>query len=322
MGITAADAGASARMADSVQPAGTTEHFAAFSFVDRIIDLVPGKSARGVFAIPAALDTFASCLVAEATGQLAAWVAMAHIAFRGRPVAALANETRFLADPAPGQTLELAVDIEHCDDEAVAYRGQAHAGGVKLLELVDCLGPMLPCAEFDAPEALAARFDLLCAAGAPAGRFHGIAPIRLVSGETIAGERAAATLFVPESAPFFADHFPRRPVFPATLLLDQQIRLALDLAATTAHWPAGTRVRPARMTHVKVRAFMPPGSVLELSAEMAPMSAESSPTAASAASTSAASAPTTAAANIRLAAHMDAKQVASARLEVAAKVPT
>lgn len=302
MAIAATDAGVSAGAAGEAPGAGSmhhansAEHFAAFSFVDRITEHVPGRSARGVFAIPAALDGFPSSLVAEATGQLAAWVAMAHIAFRGRPVAALANETRFLADAAPGQTLELAVDIEHCDDEAVAYRGRAHAGGAPLLELVDCLGPMLPVADFDAPEALAARFELLCGAGAPPGRFHGIAPMRFVPGTTIPGESASATLFVPEAAAFFADHFPRRPVFPATLLLDRQIRLALDLAATAPHWPGGARPRAARMTHVKVRSFMPPGAVLELSAELTPQLPDS--------------------ATIRLAARMDGKQVASARLEV------
>jgi 3-hydroxymyristoyl/3-hydroxydecanoyl-(acyl carrier protein) dehydratase len=280
----------------------SADHFAAFSFVDRITEYVPAKRACGMFAIPASLERFPSSLVAEATGQLAAWVAMKHIGFRGRPVAALANETRFLGDPRPGQTLELAVEIEHCDDEAVAYRGEARADGAPLLELVDCLGPMLPCAEFDAPEALAERFELLCNEGAAPGRFHGIIPLRFVSGETIPGEKATATLFVPASAPFFADHFPRRPVFPATLLIDQLIRLALSLASTDEHWPAGAHVRPVRMTHVKVRSFMPPGSVLELSAEMQP--APSKP-----------GVPTI----LRLVTRMDGKQVASARLEVVAE---
>jgi 3-hydroxymyristoyl/3-hydroxydecanoyl-(acyl carrier protein) dehydratase len=121
---------------------------------------------------------------------------------------------------------------------------------------------------------------------------------------------------VPDAAPFFADHFPRRPVFPATLLLDQQIRLALDLAATATHWPANARVRPSRMTHVKVRSFMPPGSVLELTAEVVPMRAEP-------ATRSVPATPATTAgaaidmATIRLTARMDGKPVASARLEVA-----
>ena len=82
------------------EPSG---HFAAFSFVDRITDFVPGKGARGVFHVPAAVAAFPACLVAEAVGQLAAWVSMEHIDYRGRPVAALAGETRFLRDVAPGR---------------------------------------------------------------------------------------------------------------------------------------------------------------------------------------------------------------------------
>src|SRR5437762_2871011 len=85
----------------------------------------------------------------QAVGQLAAWVSMAHIDFRGRPVAALATETRFHGDAIPGRTLELAVDIDDCDDDAVAYSGSASVDGKTIIELIHCLGPMLPVAEFD-----------------------------------------------------------------------------------------------------------------------------------------------------------------------------
>lgn len=239
-----------------------SDHFAAFSFVDRIIDFEEGARARGDFAVPAGIAAFPSCLVAEAVGQLAAWVAMAKVSFRGRPVAALANETRFLGEVRPGDLLELEVAIESCDDEAVAYAGWASVDGRRIIELQDCLGPMLPVEEFDAPTALAERFALLCGPGAPTGRFHGVVAPRLESGATVAGESATATLQVPLAAPFFADHFPRRPVFPATLLLDAQIGHAMQLAEPGAV--------PLRMTHVKMRAFMAPGDMLQLEARRAP----------------------------------------------------
>ena len=73
-------------------PAWMSDHFAAFSFVDRITGLEPGDArARHVRDSGATSTAFPSCLMAEAVGQLAAWVAMAHIGFRGRPVAALAQ---------------------------------------------------------------------------------------------------------------------------------------------------------------------------------------------------------------------------------------
>jgi 3-hydroxymyristoyl/3-hydroxydecanoyl-(acyl carrier protein) dehydratase len=246
------------------------DHFAAFSFVDRITGLAPGARASGTFAIPAGIAAFPPCLMAEAVGQLAAWVAMAHIEFRGRPVAALASETRFLHAARPGQTLALHVEIEDCDDDAVAYHGWADIEGVRAIELTDCLGPMLPLAEFDDPEAMAARFTLLADGGAPKGRFHGVDLPRVTRNGGVPGASAQATLHVPKTAPFFNDHFPRRPVFPATLMLDAKIDLALALANESAQWPAGASLAPVRMTHVKVRAFTPPGTQLGLGAEMRP----------------------------------------------------
>ncbi|TMG83318.1 MAG: hypothetical protein E6H78_12590 [Betaproteobacteria bacterium] len=245
------------------------DHFAAFSFVDRITALEPGVRARGTFTVPGGLGTFAACLVAEAVGQLAAWVAMDKIDFRGRPVAALATETVFHGDVAPGSRLELAVEIETCDDEAVAYGGAAYVDGVQMIELKHCLGPMLPVQEFDAPEALRERFSLLCAEGAPGGRFRGVATPLLDALEGEPGRSARAMLRVPSAAPFFADHFPRRPVFPATLLLDSQIRLALELARAAIGSPRQAVPVPQRMTNVKMRSFIAPGQSVVLGAELA-----------------------------------------------------
>ena len=56
-----------------------SDHFAAFSFVDRITEYEPGRRARGSYFIPSDIAAFPSCLVAEAVGQLAAWVAMAQL---------------------------------------------------------------------------------------------------------------------------------------------------------------------------------------------------------------------------------------------------
>jgi 3-hydroxyacyl-[acyl-carrier-protein] dehydratase len=276
-----------------------SDHFAAFSFVDRITEFEPGRRAVGRYDVPPGIAGFASCLVAEAVGQLAAWVSMEHIAFRGRPVAALATETRFHGDVAPGDTLALAVDIDSCDDDAVAYSGRAEVRGSAVIELIHCLGPMLPVAEFDAPEALAARLELIRGSGARPGAFRGVTQPRVVRQSGATGRSASATLYVPESAPFFGDHFPRRPVFPATLLLDSQISLAMDLAREATHWPAGSKPVPARMTHVKMRSFMPPGATLDMDAELAPTGADT--------------------ATIKLAARLDGKTAATARLDVVAK---
>ncbi|HSU43643.1 MAG TPA: hypothetical protein VLN42_05455 [Casimicrobiaceae bacterium] len=243
-------------------------HFAAYSFVDRIVELVPGKRARGGFAIPARIAEFPAALVAEAVGQLAAWVAMAALDFRGRPVAALATETRFLDDARPGQTLELAADIQECDGDAVAYSGSASVDGRRIIELADCLGPMLPLGDFDAPEALRERLALLRGEGAPPDRFAGIDDIPVTVTHQVPGQELAASITVPDAAPFFADHFPRRPVFPATLLLDMMMRLALD-AARGPEAP-GRSPRALRVTHVKMRSFIAPSQQLDIGVTLDP----------------------------------------------------
>lgn len=244
-------------------------HFAAYSFVDRIVAFDVATSARGTYAIPAHVEAFSAALVAEAVGQLAAWVAMDAIDFRGRPVAALATETRFLSSVAPGQTLDLAVDILACDDEAVAYNGRASVDGVPVIELVDCLGPMLPVAEFDAPDALRARLALLRGEGAAPGRFTGVDALRVDVAHHVPGTLLRATLDVPADAPFFSDHFPRRPVFPATLLLDTQMRLASALVREAGVAVYGTAPAPSRATHVKMRSFIAPSQRLALEAGLA-----------------------------------------------------
>jgi 3-hydroxymyristoyl/3-hydroxydecanoyl-(acyl carrier protein) dehydratase len=268
-------------------------HFSAFSFVDRITDLAAGARAAGEFRIPRGLAAFPACLVAEAVGQLAAWVAMAHVGFRARPVAGLAGETRFLGAAKPGERLDLEVEIERCDDEVVAYGGRARVAGVPVLELDNCLGPMLPLGEFDSPEAVAARFAVLRDGGAPGDAFGGVPAPEFRVIERQPGERVRAVLQVPTAAPFFADHFPRRPVLPGTLLLDAQIALALDLARDL---PPAAPLAPARVLDVKIRSFTAPGQALELEARLAPHARG---------------------ADASLSARSDGKQIASARLELA-----
>jgi 3-hydroxymyristoyl/3-hydroxydecanoyl-(acyl carrier protein) dehydratase len=271
------------------------ERFSAFSFVDRITELEPGVRAAGRYAIPAHLPGFPSCLVAEAIGQLAAWASMSKLGFRRRPVAGLAGETLFFRGAGPGQVLDLAIAIQACDEDAVAYGGTAHVGGETVLELRHCVGPMLPMEDFDAPEAVGGDFEVLRGPGAPAGRLRALPQPAVTVEERVPGRSVAATLHVPAAAPFFGDHFPRRPVFPGTLLLDRQIELALALARE-ASAPGGVPA-PARVTDVKMRSFIAPGQAVGMRVELQPR--------------------TDALLDARLSARIDGKTVATARAEIA-----
>src|SRR5262249_58843893 len=129
----------------------------------------------------------------------------------------------------PGQTLELEIDLEGCDDDAVAYGGCAWVDGAKVVELSQCVGPMLPLAEFDDPDAVRAQLAVLQATGAPIGRFGGIDRPEAVVTERTRGERLRADLRWPESAAVFGGHFPPPPARPGALPPDSPLAHPLEL---------------------------------------------------------------------------------------------
>ncbi len=275
------------------------DRFSAFSFVDRITALEDGRRARGRFAIPAGLPGFSTCLVAEAVGQLAAWVAMAQADFRRRPLAALSGETRIIGEAAPGEILDLGVEIERCDPDAVVFGGWARIADTPVLELGGCVGPMLALEDFDAPEAVREDFETLCGRGKPPSLFPGITAPDLSLIDRIPGRRLRAAMQVPVSAPFFGDHFPRRPVFPASLLLDAQIRLAVRLAGEAL--PPDQRLRPAHVADLKMRSFILPGHAVEIDIVMQSV--------------------TDGAAELTVAAMVDGKRVATGWMEIVSLGP-
>ena len=126
---------------------------------------------------------------------------------------------------------------------------------------------MLPVAEFDDPQAMRERLALLRTKGAAPSRFRGVDPMPVQVTGREPGVSLTAVFDVPAAAPFFGDHFPRRPVFPATLLLDTQMRLAVDLARE-APILRGAAPRTVRMTHVKMRSFIVPGQRLVIDVKL------------------------------------------------------
>ncbi len=249
-------------------------HFRAFSFVDRITSVEPGASIRGEYWIPSALTSFAPSLAAEAVGQLAAWAAMAKMDFARRPVAGLAGEIEMLHPIHPGQRLELTAELETVEEDAAAYGGAVMVDGRVVIRLRNCVGPMLAVADFDDPAALRARYEVLCNGGATPGAFGGLPafPLERTGGDP--GQRVAATLHVPTQANFFADHFPRRPVFPGTLLMNASLELAGLLATELAAPATGGAWALRGVSDVKLRAFTPPGEVLDIEARLNQFSPE------------------------------------------------
>lgn len=242
-----------------------SDHFRAFSFVDRILADDAGKRISGRYRIPADLADFPPSLVSEAIGQLAAWSAMAATGFEVRPVAGIAGRVEFPGRARPGDVLELEATLVKADLEAVGYDGLAAVGGETVVRLVDTLGPMVPMADFDDPGAVRARYERLRAAGAEPCAFGGVPEMAVERTGGTPGETAEGLLRVPAAAAFFGDHFPRRPVFPGTLLMN----LKLAFASVLVDGPDAPGLwRPSAACDVKLRSFMPPGEVLDVKAEV------------------------------------------------------
>jgi 3-hydroxymyristoyl/3-hydroxydecanoyl-(acyl carrier protein) dehydratase len=239
-----------------------------FSLVDRIFSVEPGARVRGHFAVPSSISDFPPSLVVEAVGQLAAWSAMATLEFRKRPVAGIAGSVEMLGEVGPGEHLDLAVDIDSVDAEAVSYSGQATCNGKTLVRLQNCVGPMMSVEEFDDPQSLRERFAQLCSDEGAGTAFQGIPSVGPQDVEKQSEQSITAQIQVPAAAAFFADHFPRRPVFPGTLLMHANLQLALQFLEHLPGPGQAMRWQPRTVRDVKLRTFIPPGELLQSQAKL------------------------------------------------------
>lgn len=240
-----------------------SQRFRAFSFVDRIVSVEASGRVVGQFQLAHHLDRFPQALVAEAIGQLAAWQSMAQLQFQHRPVAALAGETLYHAEARPGDLLTLQVDLESCDSDAVAYCGEARCGEQLILQLNHCSGAMLPQEQFDDPSLVAGDFETLRGPGAEPGRLQQAPRVQPSAAEQQPDGSLLSALRVPDQADFFLDHFPRNPVFPATLLMQALSEMLVGAVARAGQ--QGPRLRAMR--RVKVRSWIHPGDHVILKAE-------------------------------------------------------
>ncbi len=249
-------------------------HFSAFSFVDRIASVEPGVHIRGRYSVPTTVADFPASLVAEAVGQLAAWSAMAANGFTRRPLAGIAGRIDLLSNVQPGQVLDLEAAIDSLDDDAVAYHGTAFLDGVPVLQLTHCIGPMLAAEEFDDPIALRERFTFLSGPDAVANGFGGLPEFSVPVRQHIPGQSLIADFQVPDEAHFFLDHFPRRPVFPGSLLMHLNLDLAENLAVGIPVSAPSNVWLATRVEDVKLRSFIPPGQLLEIEARLEEVEAD------------------------------------------------
>ncbi|TNF75531.1 MAG: hydroxymyristoyl-ACP dehydratase [Acidobacteria bacterium] len=255
-----------------------------FHFVDRILQLEPGKHTLGVRHItdsdPFLLSRIegrpllAPSIIGEALGQLGAWNVMAANGFTLRPVAGIARNIRILGEAGPGDTLVLDTTIQSVDDEIVTYYSVATVQGAEVLIIEEGLGPFLPLEQFNDPGEVSQHFDRIHRPGSvadaleegPSARSAAQAESTWLELDEIlsweSGQEAAASKRVADDWPLFDDHFPRKHVLPLSMLVQGLLGLGERLLADGSSASSGIPLRPKRLRSVKMSQFVEPGQTV------------------------------------------------------------
>jgi 3-hydroxymyristoyl/3-hydroxydecanoyl-(acyl carrier protein) dehydratase len=256
-----------------------------FLFVDRILALNPGQETLGIKHVTPddaflCLDErtgkrcFIPALVGETVGQLAAWNVMVSCDFTKRPVAGIAERACVHRPVYVGETLRLETHLERLDDDSVQYHGKAHVGSECVFELDGALGPLLPMDDFIDTDVVRAQFNEIHRPGdwpelnegqpldeSPRVCSQPVAPWiqfdRVLHHET--GVSITAEKRITRAAPYFPDHFPKKPVLPMTILLECLMNLGRTFVKQAF---TDETYRVQDMRRIKMNAFLEPGDVV------------------------------------------------------------
>ncbi len=212
-------------------------------------------------------------LIGETLGQLAAWNVMLSNDFQRRPVAGVVSSARLHQSAFVGETLFLESFIDELDDTAVQYHSVARVNDDIVFSIEGALGPLLPMGDFIDSDVVRRQFSEIYRPGdslvcSRSQRDENLSPrmtavITPLLFDSILtsepGVRLSAEKRITRAAPYFADHFPNKPVLPMTVLLECKINLAREFVAQ-AQFSTPYHVQALRK--IKMNVFVHPGDVL------------------------------------------------------------
>lgn len=261
-----------------------------FLLVDRITDFQSGKLVKGLKHISASepylsyspetkQTIFLPALLGEAVGQMTAWAVMDAFDFQVRPIAGIVSQVNIFGEAKVGDILEMSAEIHALDDQAVEYSGQAKVSGQTIFEIERAIGPMINMAEVNERAEVLQQFAMISSdlASSNIEDYQSAEPwdlfpdLALNTGINPQGcfdrvlklsqsEECIAEKLVSLSAPYFKDHFPKKPVLPLTILLNCKIEFA-KLYLKNFFSTEQFRVRCARK--IKMSQFVLPGQVVK-----------------------------------------------------------
>jgi 3-hydroxymyristoyl/3-hydroxydecanoyl-(acyl carrier protein) dehydratase len=258
-----------------------------FLFVDRILDFVPGKSITGIKHVTLS-DTYFTqtqgkfallhSIIGEALGQLCSWYVLKSTDFQLRLVGGVIEEIQMIGDAHVGDTIFLENEIPelNCEDRFVRVNARASVKGKPILLFKNGIAPLLPLEEFNDPEDSKKDFARLYR---PEAHFdHSsdpekfdypldnptpeLAPFiydKILSWKP--GHELIAQKNISMTAPYFADHFPRKPLYPLSIMIEHNLHLSYaffgkEMSKTI---PLKKCLRPIAVRKIKIGNFVQPG---------------------------------------------------------------
>jgi len=253
-----------------------------FLFVDRILELEPGKRALGIkhvtpfdlFLDPGRAGkpvTLMTCIVGEAIGQAGAWAVMSATDFKMRPVAGVLNQINVYGEAYVGDTILLETTIDSLSEDRMAYHGVASIDGKPIVELYDGLGPLLPMEDFIHPDVVKQQFALINRPGEKPTTTKKernlcesfvVPALKMMFDHILSWEKGREIVVqktLSLNDPYFADHFPRKPVFPLSLLLSCKLQLASLFLSDMFGADKAEKFRLTQVRKIKMNQFVQPG---------------------------------------------------------------
>lgn len=267
-----------------------------FLFVDRLLEVVPGTRAVGVKNVSLSelglVELTPGCPLlpqshtAEAIAHCISWLVIASLEFRIKPVALKTGTMSFEGWARPGDQLRLEAEIHAMGEEGALCSGRALIDGRLIATLDNGICAYVPIEALDDEALVRARYRFLCGeepdpdavwnADGLEERWPFVAghlwpyPMveRVVAWEP--GSRLVAVKAVTRTDAMLADHFPKRPVLPGTIMTDALSQAGHCLLERGRPDPPDSRKRATlkKLKRVRFERFLHPGDLLVMEAKV------------------------------------------------------
>ena len=205
-----------------------------------------------------------SSVVSESIGQLVSWLSLRNNDFTARPVFLFATRIELNDEVLPGTTVNLEAEITNQSSDSFVFSGLAKIAERTIVRIEDCGGYLMPLTELEDPSVTRARFQSISGAGLPENPgsepFLYCSLIDSVIEQDLTEKIIIAKRFTGQE-PFYADHFPRFPVTPIVIINE----MIAEATAKLLGIADSASLKPIAVQDLKIKSFIRPGDVAEVS---------------------------------------------------------